>query len=95
MNQLITLNVVRRNRYGHRWIEEPVERVAFRMKCKHIKMGCICEKNYFCIEQYDKRKGILAHLHGCTPNVDCPRLHRWDKKNGLEKPYTIVENETS
>jgi hypothetical protein len=95
MKQRITWNIVKHNRYGHRWIEEPSERVAFREKCKYIKMGCACEKGYSCIEQFEKKKGILAELFGCTPNVDCPRLRRWDKKNGLEQPYTMVANKSS
>lgn len=81
----IDFKVLRKNKYGHRFILEPKERIKFREKCKHNKLGCICEKGYECLTKY----GVLG---GCTPDVDCPRMMVWDKRHGLEKPYTMVEN---
>ena len=87
----IKFKVIKRNRYGHKWIEEPEERVAFRERCKHHdKFGC--KKHYHCEVQFDKRRGIIAWLLGCTPDVSCPRLKRWDTMHGIIQPFTMVEN---
>lgn len=86
---MIEWKVVKKNRYGHRWIEEPVERTAFRKKCKHRDRFGGCALNYYCHEMDGK---ALCFLAGCTPNVGCPRLARWDKRNGIQQPYTIVQN---
>ena len=80
----VEFKLVRKNSYGHRFILEPRERIKFREKCKHYKYGC-CEKGYTCYID----GGVLL---GCTPDVYCPRLEKWDKKHGLERPYTMVEN---
>lgn len=81
----IEFKVIRKNQYGHRFILEPKERIQFRKKCKYNKLS-FCEKGYYCYIQG-------ACLHGCSPDVNCPRLWAWDKRNGLERPYTMVENE--
>lgn len=79
-------NVVKRNRFGHLWIEEPVERIKFREGCKHNRLLTLCKKGYLCYE----KDGALI---GCTPNVSCPRLRSWDTRHGLQRPFTMVENE--
>lgn len=81
----IKFKVIRTNKHGHRFILEPKERIKFREKCKYNKLGTLCDKGYKCYIE----GGIL---YGCTENVNCPRLERWDKQHGLEKPYTFVEN---
>ncbi|MBQ7462454.1 MAG: hypothetical protein IJS63_09420 [Bacteroidaceae bacterium] len=90
--KVIEFRVVIRNRYGHRWIEEPLERVAFRNKCKHQMLGCLCEKGYKCYVADNPRHIVDGVIIGCTPNVSCPRLRWWDSFYGLKKPYTMVEN---
>jgi hypothetical protein len=82
----IDFKVLKKNKYGHRFILEPKERIKFREKCKYNKLGCMCEKGYDCLIE----NGVLI---GCTPDVCCPRMMAWDKRHGLEKPYTMVENE--
>lgn len=81
----IEFKVLRTNKHGHRFILEPKERIKFREKCKYNKIGVLCDKGYKCYIDG-------GCLHGCTENVVCPRLARWDKRHGLEKPYTFVEN---
>lgn len=81
----IEFKVLKKNQSGHRWILEPKERIKFREKCKYNKLGTICEKEYKCYVD----GGVLI---GCTPDVSCPRLMAWDKKHGLERPFTMVEN---
>ena len=82
----IEFKVLRRNSYGHRWILEPKERIKFRERCKHHGRFGSCEKGYDCYVD----GGVLL---GCTPDVCCPRLRAWDKRHGLERPFTMVENE--
>lgn len=87
-------NVVKKNRYGHRWIEEPVEREEFRKKCKHRGQFGFCEKGYGCHETHNRKRVVDTFVGGCTPSVECcERLYRWDKRHGLQKPYTIVDRE--
>ena len=81
----IDFKVLRVNKRGYRFILEPKERIKFREKCKYNKLGTLCEKGYKCHVDH-------GFLHGCTENVVCPRLARWDRRHGLEKPYTFVEN---
>ena len=81
----IEFKVLRKNNWGHRFILEPKERIKFREKCKHNRLGTLCDKGYTCYIN----GGVL---HGCTPNVSCPRCYAWDKRHGLEKPYTMEEN---
>lgn len=81
----VEFKVLKKNQYGHRWILEPKERIKFREKCKSNKLGTLCEKGYKCYVD----GGVL---YGCTPDVSCPRLRAWDKKHGLERPFTMVEN---
>lgn len=84
---------IKENRYGGRFVEEPTERVDFRKRCRHLVLGCSCDKAYYSLVQdkRDKRRGIVTMLFGCSPDVMCPRLRRWDRKHGLEMPYTMVE----
>ena len=82
----VEFKVLKKNQYGHRWILEPKERIKFREKCKFNRLVTFCEKGYKCYVD----GGVLI---GCTPDVLCPRLRTWDKKHGLELPYTMVENE--
>ena len=82
----IKFKVLRKNSYGHRFILEPKERIKFRERCKHNKLRTVCEKGYDCYIQ----GGVLL---GCTPDVSCPRCRAWDKRHGLELPYTMVNNE--
>ncbi len=89
----VEFKVLRKNSYGHRFILEPKERIKFREKCKYNKLGTLCEKGYKCYACSDRSgKVIDAVVIGCTENVVCPRMARWDKQHGLEKPYTFVEN---
>ena len=81
----VEFKVLRKNSYGHRFILEPRERIKFRERCKYNKRGTMCEKGYDCYVD----GGCLI---GCTPDVSCPRLRTWDKKHGLERPFTMVEN---
>lgn len=81
----IEFKVLKKNKYGHRFILEPKERIKFREKCKYNKLGTMCDKGYKCYVD----GGVLT---GCTANVNCPRLDAWDKRHGLERPYTMVEN---
>ena len=81
----VEFKVLRKNQYGHRFILEPKERIKFREKCKHGSKYGSCAKGYDCFVD----GGVLI---GCTPNVSCPRLYAWDKRHGLEKPYTMEEN---
>lgn len=87
---MVAFKVVKRNKYGHKWIEEPIERVKYRNRCNHSRYG-LCDEGYNTFE-YDSKLKVLSALIGCTPDVDCPRMIAWDKKHGLEKPYTMVEN---
>ena len=82
----IEFKVLRKNSYGHRFILEPKERIKFRERCKHRNRVGGCENGYECYID----GGVLL---GCTPDVSCPRCHAWDKRHGLELPYTMVENE--
>jgi hypothetical protein len=88
----IEFKVLRKNSYGHRFILEPKERIKFRERCKHNKLGTLCEKGYKCYTANNPRHVIDAVLIGCTPNVSCPRCRAWDKRHGLDLPYTMVEN---
>ena len=81
----VEFKIVKKNSYGHRFILEPKERIKFRERCKDNKLGTICNKGYHCHVDGGR-------LIGCTANVYCPRLQKWDKKHGLELPYTMVEN---
>ena len=81
----VEFKVLRKNKWGHRFILEPKERIRFRKKCKYNKLGTLCDKGYECHVD----GGVLL---GCTPDVSCPRLRMWDKKHGLERPFTMVEN---
>lgn len=81
----VEFKVLRKNNWGHRFILEPKERIKFREKCKHNKLGTMCDKGYDCLIG-----GSV--LIGCTPDVYCPRVLVWDRRHGLEKPYTMEEN---
>ncbi len=81
----VKFKVLKKNSWGHRFILEPKERIKFRERCKHNVVRTLCEKGYQC----PTTDGVLV---GCTPNVSCPRMRAWDKRHGLEKPYTMVEN---
>lgn len=81
----VEFKLLKKNNYGHRFFLEPKERIKFREKCKYNKCKTMCDKGYDCLVD----GGVLI---GCTPNVFCPRLYAWDKRHGLEKPYTMVEN---
>ena len=81
----VEFKLLKKNNYGHRFFLEPKERIKFREKCKYNKCKTMCDKGYDCYVD----GGVLI---GCTPNVSCPRLYAWDKRHGLEKPYTMVEN---
>ena len=80
----IEFKVIRTNKHGHRFILEPNARKKFRERCKYNRHYTICDKRYGC--HVDG-----GYLIGCSENVDCPRVHQWDKRHGLEKPYTMVE----
>ena len=88
---MVEWKVVKKNRWGHRFIEEPVERIAYRKKCKHNGLFG-CNKGYRCYEANNRKRILDTVIVGCTPNVDCPLLSRWDKRHGLEGSYTILEN---
>lgn len=91
---MIEWKVVKKNRYGHRWIEEPVERSEFRMKCKHRDEFGFCRKGYGCYETHNSRHVVDTFRLGCSESVKCcTRLLAWDKKHGIEKPYTIVDRD--
>ena len=81
----VEFKILKKNKYGHRFILEPKERIKFRKRCKYNKLSTCCDKGYECSED-----GSV--LIGCTPDVICPRVLAWDKRHGLEKPYTMVEN---
>ena len=85
MAKQINFKLLRKNSYGHRFILEPKERIKFRERCKYNKLQTMCEKGYKCYID----GGVLL---GCTPDVNCPRCRAWDKRHGLELPYTMVEN---
>ena len=86
--------IAKKNRWGHRWIEEPVEREEFRRKCKHLDPFGGCEKGYGCHETHNRKRVVDTFVVGCTPSVeDCERLRRWDKRHGLRPPYTIVDRD--
>lgn len=93
--ELVEFRKVKKNRYGHLFLEEPVERIHFRERCKDRDKFGGCKKHCKCFVA-DNPKGVIdAVLFGCTPGVDCPRLKRWDTIHGLQRgTYTIVENET-
>lgn len=80
----VEFKVLKKNRHGHRFILEPEERIKFREKCKYNTLGTLCEKDYRCYIN----DGVLI---GCTPSVSCPRVRAWDKRHGLELPYTMVD----
>ena len=82
----VEFKVLRKNQWGHRFILEPKERIKFREKCKHRSGYGSCARHYECYVDG-------AVLMGCTPNVSCPRLWAWDKRHGLERTYTMVENQ--
>lgn len=85
---------IKKNKWGHRFITEPKERIDFRKKCKfRDKLGC-CEKGCKAFTYSNPRTKIVdTVLIGCTPIVqDCARVNRWDRRHGLIQPYTIVEN---
>lgn len=88
----VEFKVLKKNQYGHRWILEPKERIKFREKCKYNKLSTLCEKGYYCYTCNPHTRVIDGQLIGCTPNVGCPRLAAWDKRHGLERPFTMVEN---
>lgn len=79
----VEFKTLRKNKYGHRFILEPEERIKFRERCKYNELGTLCDKGYECHDG----DGVLI---GCTPGVICPRVLAWDKRHGLEKPYTMV-----
>ena len=81
----VEFKVLKKNQHGHRFILEPEERIKFREKCKYNTLGTLCEKDY----SFYINDGVLI---GCTPSVSCPRVRAWDKRHGLELPYTMVEN---
>ena len=82
-----SFKVISTNKFGHRFIEEPNERILFRMKCKHLELGNFCKKDYFA---YTEEGGRAVRLEGCTAGVKCPRLQRWDRRHGLVEPYSMV-----
>ena len=85
--------VLKKNRYGHRWIEEPTEREAFRKKCPHLTMFG-CGKHLGCLEAHNPKRIIDTFVAGCAPAVqDCDRLHRWDRRHNRPMPSTIVDKE--
>ena len=90
---MIEWKTVKRNRYGHRYIEEPAEREAFRKKCPHLsRFGC--EKHLGCMETHNPKRIADTFVAGCAPSVEgCDRLYRWDKKHGRPMPSTIVDKD--
>ncbi|MBQ7156669.1 MAG: hypothetical protein IJR86_02575 [Bacteroidaceae bacterium] len=90
--KVIEFRIVKRNRYGHRWIEEPLERVAFRNSCKHQDRFGGCGKGCHCDVADNPMHIVDGVLFGCTPNADCSRLRWWDSFYGLKQPYTMIEN---
>ena len=90
---MISFKVVKRNKYGVKWIEEPPQRFEFREKCKYQGKVGNCEKQYYA-EGYDERNKQMYFLGGCTPDVNCPRLKAWDTRHGLKKPYHYLNNDS-
>lgn len=90
----VEFRVLRKNRSGHRFILEPKERIKFRGRCKYNKLGDLCEKG--CKSYTSSNRGgrvVDSVVIGCAADVRCPRVLAWDKRHGLEKPYTMVENQ--
>ena len=75
------IKVVKRNKFGGKFIEEPEERKVFREKCKSRRLGCLCDKG--CYFDYNDRCKQLCRVHGCLPKTYCKRMKAWDKKHGI------------
>ena len=86
------MKVAKRFRNGWKIYFEPKEREAYRKGCKHNHLG-ICDKGYFCYACADQFRLRVADsvLIGCTPNVDCPILKRWDTRHGLKGYFEFSE----
>ena len=57
---------------------ESKEREAYRMKCKHygVLSGLCCKKSLY----YSKGALTIAYDILCTPDCDCARMRRFDKR---------------
>lgn len=57
---------------------ESKEREAYRMKCKHygVLSGLCCKKSHY----YSKGALTIALDISCTPDCDCARMKRYDKR---------------
>ena len=84
------IKVVKRNKWGVKFIEEPEERKVFREKCKSRKIG-LCEKGEH-FDYYDKAMKCMCRVHGCLSKTSCKRMKTWDKKHGLED-YCIYDKD--
>lgn len=92
MTNKIQLKVAKRLRCGWKIFYEPEEREAYRHKCKHYHWA-LCKKGYYCFTFSDPRRRIIDTMRlGCTPNVECPILKRWDTRHGLKFRFHGVEN---
>ena len=58
---------------------ESKEREAYRMKCKHygVLSGLCCKKSLY----YSKGALTIAYDIYCTPDCDCARMRRYDKRH--------------
>lgn len=73
---------IKKNRWGHKFIVEPIERIKFREKCKSLELGCLCKKGCY-FDYYDKAMKCMCRVHGCLPKTPCQRMKAWDKKHGI------------
>lgn len=56
---------------------ETKEREAYRMKCKHYGVeGLCCDKSHY----YSKGILTIAVEIACTPDCNCARMKRYDKR---------------
>lgn len=61
---------------------ESKEREAYRKKCKHYGAdGVCCEQSHY----YCKGEATIAVDIACTPDCNCARMKRFDKRKKQEQ----------
>lgn len=79
---MVSFKVVKRNKYGVKWIEEPPQRFEFREKCKYQGKVGNCEKQYYA-EGYDERNKQKRRIsYGKSSGRDKRRASHTDERQG-------------
>lgn len=87
---MVSFKVVKRNKYGVKWIEEPPQRFEFREKCKYQGKVGNCEKQYYA-EGYDERNKQMYFLGGVYARCELPSIKSMGHKTWAKETLSLLK----